>query len=60
MRIIAAIALIAGIVGIWSATVRPANSPKETTVTPASTEAIDVIQMMSDSKNLPLEQFDAH
>ena len=51
----ASVAFVAAIV--WGATVIVANSPKEAGV---HTAAIDVMQMMRDARNLPVQQFDAY
>ena len=51
----ASVAFVAAIV--WGATVIVANSPREASIRSAS---IDVMQMMRDARNLPVQQFDAY
>ena len=56
---IAAIAAVTALAAIWSADVITAASPKLDQPAPASA-SIDVMQMMKNAKNLPMEQYDAH
>jgi hypothetical protein len=55
----AAIAFIAIAVAILGGTVINAKPSKQAVAVPAST-AIDVMRMMIDAKDLPIQQFDAH
>ena len=54
-----AIAFIAVGIAILGVTVISANPSKQTVTVPAS-NAIDVMRMMIDAKDLPVEQFDAY
>ena len=54
-----AIAFIAVGIAILGVTVINANPSKQTATVPAS-NSIDVMRMMIDAKDLPIEQFDAY
>ena len=55
----AAIAFIAIAVAILGVTVIDAKPSKQTIAVPASAE-MNVMRMMIDAKDLPIQQFDAH
>ena len=62
MRLLAtfvAMALIAAIGAIWSASVISAGPPERTSVAPPST-SIDAMQMMKGAKTLPEQHFNMH
>ena len=54
-----AIALIAIAIALLGVTIINAKSSTQAATVPAS-NAINVMQMMIDAKDLPIEQFDAH
>ena len=54
-----AIASIVTVLAILGVTIINAKSSKELAIAPASS-SIDVMRMMSDAKDLPAQQFDAH
>ena len=56
--IVTAAACIAVIVALFGATARIADVPQQAAAV-ATSGPIDIMQMMRDSKTLPVEQFDA-
>jgi hypothetical protein len=58
-KIATASALIIVVLAIFGVTVINAKATKQVVAAPASS-SFDVMRMMQDSKNLPVQQFDAH
>ena len=58
-QIATASALIIAVLAILGVTVINAKSSKQAVTAPASS-SIDVMRMMNDAKDLPIQQFDAH
>lgn len=56
---IVAIAVMIGLAAVWGADVITASSPKAVNSVPASA-SLDIMQMMKDAKNLPVQQYDSH
>jgi hypothetical protein len=56
--IVATSALLVALAAIWGVTVINAKSPTQASV-PSSASSIDVMQMMKNAKNLPVQQYDA-
>lgn len=54
-----AIALIVTVIAILGVSVINAKSSKQVAIVPVS-NSIDVMRMMNDAKDLPIQQFDAH
>ncbi len=59
IQIATASALIIAVVAVLGVTVINAKSSKQALIAPAS-NSIDVMRMMGDAKDLPVQQFDAH
>jgi hypothetical protein len=57
--ILATGALVIAVVAIWGATVITASTRNTAAAEPAS-NSMSAMEMMSNSKNLPVQQFDAH
>ena len=53
-----ALAGISALGGVWGVTVINAKSPRQAS-TPVLASSVDVMQMMKDAKNLPVQQYDA-
>jgi hypothetical protein len=53
-----ALAGVSALGGIWGVTVISAKSPTQAS-TPVLASSVNVMQMMKDAKNLPVQQYDA-